>query len=343
MTKDFKQNVFQGRSVLAEKDFSAAELEFLIDFGLHLKALKKANIPHHYLEGKNIALLFEKSSTRTRSAFTTAAIDLGAHPEYLGAGDIQLGKKETTSDTAKVLGSMFDGIEFRGFKQSDAEILARDSGVPVWNGLTDEWHPTQMLADFMTVKENFNKLQGLTLTFIGDGRNNVANSLLVTGAILGVNVHIVAPKSLFPTDETQKLAQEFAKKSGAQLLVTDDLDKGLKGSNIVYTDVWVSMGESNWEERVNLLKPYQVNMEAMKKTETPDDQLIFMHCLPAFHNTDTEYGKDVEKQYGIKEMEVTDEVFNSKYARQFEEAENRMHSIKAIMAATLGNLFIPKV
>ncbi len=343
MTKDFKQNVFQGRSVLAEKDFSAAELEFLIDFGLHLKALKKANIPHHYLEGKNIALLFEKSSTRTRSAFTTAAIDLGAHPEYLGAGDIQLGKKETTSDTAKVLGSMFDGIEFRGFKQSDAEILARDSGVPVWNGLTDEWHPTQMLADFMTVKENFNKLQGLTLTFMGDGRNNVANSLLVTGAILGVNVHIVAPKSLFPTDETQKLAQEFAKKSGAQLLVTDDLDKGLKGSNIVYTDVWVSMGESNWEERVNLLKPYQVNMEAMKKTETPDDQLIFMHCLPAFHNTDTEYGKDVENQYGIKEMEVTDEVFNSKYARQFEEAENRMHSIKAIMAATLGNLFIPKV
>lgn len=343
MTKDFKQNVFQGRSVLAEKDFSAAELEFLIDFGLHLKALKKANIPHHYLEGKNIALLFEKSSTRTRSAFTTAAIDLGAHPEYLGAGDIQLGKKETTSDTAKVLGSMFDGIEFRGFKQSDAEILARDSGVPVWNGLTDEWHPTQMLADFMTVKENFNKLQGLTLTFMGDGRNNVANSLLVTGAILGVNVHIVAPKSLFPTDETQKLAQGFAKKSGAQLLVTDDLDKGLKGSNIVYTDVWVSMGESNWEERVNLLKPYQVNMEAMKKTETPDDQLIFMHCLPAFHNTDTEYGKDVENQYGIKEMEVTDEVFNSKYARQFEEAENRMHSIKAIMAATLGNLFIPKV
>lgn len=343
MTKDFKQNVFQGRSVLAEKDFSAAELEFLIDFGLHLKALKKANIPHHYLEGKNIALLFEKSSTRTRSAFTTAAIDLGAHPEYLGAGDIQLGKKETTSDTAKVLGSMFDGIEFRGFKQSDAEILARDSGVPVWNGLTDEWHPTQMLADFMTVKENFNKLQGLTLTFMGDGRNNVANSLLVTGAILGVNVHIVAPKSLFPTDETQKLAQGFAKKSGSQLLVTDDLDKGLKGSNIVYTDVWVSMGESNWEERVNLLKPYQVNMEAMKKTETPDDQLIFMHCLPAFHNTDTEYGKDVEKQYGIKEMEVTDEVFNSKYARQFEEAENRMHSIKAIMAATLGNLFIPKV
>ncbi|MBA1435054.1 ornithine carbamoyltransferase [Bombilactobacillus bombi] len=343
MTKDFKQSVFQGRSVLAEKDFSAAELEFLIDFGLHLKALKKAHIPHRYLEGKNIALLFEKSSTRTRSAFTTAAIDLGAHPEYLGSGDIQLGKKESTSDTAKVLGSMFDGIEFRGFKQSDAEILAKDSGVPVWNGLTDEWHPTQMLADFMTVKENFGKLKGLTLTFMGDGRNNVANSLLVTGAILGVNVHIVAPKELFPTDDTQKIAQSFAKKSGAELVITDNVDEGMKGSNIVYTDVWVSMGEDNWEERVKLLRPYQVNMDAMKKTGTPDDQLIFMHCLPAFHNTDTEYGKDVEKQYGIKEMEVTDEVFNSKYARQFEEAENRMHSIKAIMAATLGNLFIPRV
>lgn len=238
---------------------------------------------------------------------------------------------------------MFDGIEFRGFKQSDAEILARDSGVPVWNGLTDEWHPTQMLADFMTVKENFGKLQGLTLTFMGDGRNNVANSLLLTGAILGVNIHIVSPKELFPTDEIQSIAKGFAEKSGAKLLITDDLDEGMKGSNIVYTDVWVSMGESNWEERVKLLTPYQVNMEALKKTGTPDDQLIFMHCLPAFHNTETEYGKDIEKKYGITEMEVTDEVFTSKYARQFEEAENRMHSIKAMMAATLGNLFIPRV
>lgn len=342
MTKDFKQNVFQGRSVLAEKDFSAAELEFLIDFGLHLKALKKANIPHHYLEGKNIALLFEKSSTRTRSAFTTAAIDLGAHPEYLGAGDIQLGKKETTSDTAKVLGSMFDGIEFRGFKQSDAEILARDSGVPVWNGLTDEWHPTQMLADFMTVKENFNNLKGLTLTFMGDGRNNVANSLLVTGAILGVNVHIVSPKSLFPTEETQQLAQDFAKNSDAQLLITDDLNEGLKGSNIVYTDVWVSMGESNWEERVNLLKPYQVNMEMIEKTGMNDDEIIFMHCLPSFHDNKTTKGQYIEEKYGLTALEVSDEVFNSKYAWQFTEAENRMHSIKAIVAATLGNLFIPK-
>ncbi len=340
---DFKNSVFQGRSVLAEKDFTAAELEYLIDFGLHLKALKKAGIPHHYLEGKNVALLFEKTSTRTRSAFTTAAIDLGAHPEFLGANDIQLGKKESVEDTAKVLGSMFDGIEFRGFSQKVVEQLAEFGGVPVWNGLTDEWHPTQMLADFMTVKENFGHLKGLTLTFMGDGRNNVANSLLVTGAILGVNIHIVAPKELHPTKEIQDLANGFAAKSGAQLLITDDLDEGMKGSNIVYTDVWVSMGESNWEERVKLLQPYQVNMTALKKTGTPDDQLIFMHCLPAFHDTDTEYGKEIQEKYGITEMEVTDEVFRSSYARQFEEAENRMHSIKAMMAATLGNLFIPRV
>lgn len=340
---DFKNSVFQGRSVLAEKDFTADELQYLIDFGLHLKALKKDGIPHHYLEGKNIALLFEKTSTRTRSAFTTAAIDLGAHPEFLGANDIQLGKKESVEDTAKVLGSMFDGIEFRGFSQRAVEGLAEFGGVPVWNGLTDEWHPTQMLADFMTVKENFGHLKGITLTFMGDGRNNVANSLLVTGAILGVNIHILAPKELHPTQEIQDLANQFAAKSGAQLLITDDLDEGLKGSNVVYTDVWVSMGESNWEERVKLLKPYQVNMAALKKTGTPDDQLIFMHCLPAFHDTATEYSKEIKEKYGITEMEVTDEVFRSKYARQFEEAENRMHSIKAMMAATLGNLFIPKV
>lgn len=241
---DFKNSVFQGRSVLAEKDFTAAELEYLIDFGLHLKALKKAGIPHHYLEGKNVALLFEKSSTRTRSAFTTAAIDLGAHPEFLGAGDIQLGKKESVEDTAKVLGSMFDGIEFRGFKQSSVEQLAELSGVPVWNGLTDEWHPTQMLADFMTVKENFGHLKGLTLTFMGDGRNNVANSLLVTGAILGVNIHIVAPKELFPTQETQDIANKFAKESGAKLVITDDLDEGMKAQTLfipTYGYPWVKI------------------------------------------------------------------------------------------------------
>lgn len=337
------QSVLQGRSLLAEKDFTPAELAYFVDFGLHLKALKKAGIPHHYLEGKNIALLFEKTSTRTRSAFTTASIDLGAHPEYLGANDIQLGKKESVEDTAKVLGGMFDGIEFRGFSQAVVEGLAQYSGVPVWNGLTDEWHPTQMIADFMTVKENFGHLKGITLAYMGDGRNNMANSLLVTGSMLGVNIHIVAPKDLQPAPEIVAMANEFAQASGAQPMITDDVAAGVKGANVIYTDVWVSMGESNWEERVNALKPYQVNMAALQATGTPDDELIFMHCLPAFHDVTTEYGKDVQAKYGLTEMEVTDEVFRSKYARQFEQAENRMHSIKAIMAATLGNLFIPSV
>lgn len=238
-------SVFQGRSLLAEKDFTRAELEYLVDFSIHLKELKKKGIPHHYLEGKNIALLFEKTSTRTRSAFTTAAIDLGAHPEYLGANDIQLGKKESVEDTAIVLGSMFDGIEFRGFSQEVVEDLAKYSGVPVWNGLTDQWHPTQMIADFMTVKENFGRLEGITLVYVGDGRNNMANSLLVTGAILGVNVRICAPKELFPSDEVVNYAKEFAKESGAELMITDDVAKGVKGANVLYTDVWVSMGEED--------------------------------------------------------------------------------------------------
>lgn len=336
-------SVFQGRSLLAEKDFTSSEIQYLIDFGLHLKALQQAHIPHHYLEGKNIALLFEKTSTRTRSAFTTAAIELGAHPEYLGANDIQLGKKESVEDTAIVLGRMFDGIEFRGFKQTDVEELAKYSGVPVWNGLTDEWHPTQMIADFMTIKENFGHLRGLTLAFVGDGRNNMANSFLVTGAMLGVNIHIVAPKALHPASDIIETAQHFAKQTGAELVITDDIDEGVKNANIIYTDVWVSMGETDWESRVKLLKPYQVTMDMIKKTGLSDDQVIFMHCLPAFHDIKTEYGQSISEQYGITEMEVTDEVFRSKYARQWDEAENRKHSIKAIMAATLGNLFIPAV
>ena len=280
-------SVFQGRSLLAEKDFTRAELEYLVDFSIHLKELKKKGIPHHYLEGKNIALLFEKTSTRTRSAFTTAAIDLGAHPEYLGANDIQLGKKESVEDTAIVLGSMFDGIEFRGFSQEVVEDLAKYSGVPVWNGLTDQWHPTQMIADFMTVKENFGRLEGITLVYVGDGRNNMANSLLVTGAILGVNVRICAPKELFPSDEVVNYAKEFAKESGAELMITDDVAKGVKGANVLYTDVWVSMGEEDkFEERVNLLKPYQINMAMLEKTENMDGDLIVLHCLPAFHDTE---------------------------------------------------------
>ena len=317
-------SVFQGRSFLAEKDFTRAELEYLIGLSAHLKDLKKRNIDHRYLAGKNIALLFEKTSTRTRAAFTTAAIDLGAHPEYLGANDIQLGKKESTEDTAKVLGRMFDGIEFRGFSQRMVEELAEFSGVPVWNGLTDEWHPTQMLADYLTVQENFGRLEGLTLVYCGDGRNNVANSLLVTGAILGVNVHIFSPKELFPEQEIVELAEGFAKESGAHILITEDADEADK-----------------FAERVALLKPYQVNMELVKKADNED--LIFLHCLPAFHDTNTVYGKDVAEKFGVEEMEVTDEVFRSKYARHFDQAENRMHTIKAVMAATLGNLYIPKV
>ncbi|EGP5554827.1 ornithine carbamoyltransferase [Enterococcus faecium] len=338
-----KESVFQGRSLLAEKDFTKEELQYLIDFSEHLKDLKKRGIPHHYLEGKNIALLFEKTSTRTRSAFTTAAIDLGAHPEYLGANDIQLGKKESTEDTAKVLGRMFDGIEFRGFSQKMVEELAEFSGVPVWNGLTDEWHPTQMIADFLTIQENFGTVEGITVAYCGDGRNNMANSLLVTGAILGANMRIVAPKELQPEEEIVKMAEGFAEKSGAQLMITDDVNKGVDGADVLYSDVWVSMGEEDkFEERIKLLKPYQINMEMVEKTHNTD-RLIFLHCLPAFHDTNTVYGEQMKERFGITEMEVTDEVFRSKYARQFDQAENRMHSIKAIMAATLGNLFIPRV
>lgn len=310
-------SVFQGRSFLAEKDFTRAELEYLIGLSAHLKDLKKRNIEHHYLAGKNIALLFEKTSTRTRAAFTTAAIDLGAHPEYLGANDIQLGKKESTEDTAKVLGRMFDGIEFRGFSQRMVEELAEFSGVPVWNGLTDEWHPTQMLADYLTVQENFGRLEGLTLVYCGDGRNNVANSLLVGCAKIGVDVTIVAPKALWTSESLWKRCDEYAKESGATIEITDDLD-GVKGADVIYTDVWISMGEEKKEqERERLGKPYQVNAALMERTGK--DTTIFSHCLPA-----------------IKEKEVTEEVFEGPQSRVFDEAENRLHTIKAVMVATLG-------
>ncbi|MFP8917347.1 ornithine carbamoyltransferase [Enterococcus innesii] len=335
-------SVFKGRSFLAEKDFTKEELQYLIDFSQHLKGMKANNQPHRYLDGKNIALLFEKNSTRTRAAFTVAAVDLGAHPEFLGANDIQLGTKESVEDTAKVFGRMFDGIEFRGFSQQVVEDLANYSGVPVWNGLTDEWHPTQMIADFLTIQENFGELTGLTIAYCGDGRNNVANSLLVTSAILGVNIHVVTPKALQPEATIIAQAQAYAKASGAKILVTDDVDQGVLGADVVYTDVWVSMGEEEkFQERIEQLLPYQVNQSLMKKTQ--NDQVIFMHCLPAFHDDQTTYGKKAAQAYGISEMEVTDEVFRSKYARQFDQAENRLHSIKAIMAVTAGDLFIPKV
>ncbi|PWZ97029.1 ornithine carbamoyltransferase, partial [Staphylococcus pseudintermedius] len=292
-------------------------------------------IPHRYLEGKNIALLFEKTSTRTRAAFTVASIDLGAHPEFLGKNDIQLGKKESVEDTAKVLGRMFDGIEFRGFSQATVEALAKYSGVPVWNGLTDAWHPTQMLADYMTIKENFGHLEGIQLTYIGDGRNNVANSLLVAGPMLGVDVTICTPKSLFPAQDYIDIAERRAKQDGGSIKITDNIDEGVKGADVIYTDVWVSMGEeSEFESRIQLLKDYQVNRALFDKTGK--DDTIFLHCLPAFHDTETVYGQKIKEEHGLTEMEVTDEIFRSPHSKVFDQAENRMHTIKAVMAATLG-------
>lgn len=333
--------MFQGRSFLKILDFTPEEVSYLVDFSIHLKDLKKRGIPHEYLKGQNIALLFEKTSTRTRSAFTVAANDLGAAPEYLGANDIQLGKKESVEDTAIVLGSMFDGIEFRGFKQEHAEGLAKYAGVPVWNGLTDAWHPTQMIADYMTIKEEFGKLEGLKLVYCGDGRNNVANSLMVAGAKLGVSVTIASPKELFPEEDLLETVREIGKETGSVIEVTDDINSAVVDANVLYTDVWVSMGEEDmFEERVSLLKPYQINKELTDRIES---DWILLHCLPAFHDTETEYGKMVEENWGLTEMEVSDEVFRSENARQFEQAENRMHSIKAIMAVTNGNLFIPRV
>ncbi|ATO42815.1 ornithine carbamoyltransferase [Loigolactobacillus coryniformis] len=333
-------NHFANQSFLKEIDFTPSELEYFIDFALHLKQLKQQHIPHHYLQGKNIALLFEKTSTRTRSAFTVAATDLGAHPEFLGKGDIQFGKKESTADTAKVLGSMFDGIEYRGFAQDTVEQLAQYSGVPVWNGLTDQWHPTQMIADFMTLKEHFGHLQGLTLAYVGDGRNNMGNSLLVTAAMLGVNIHIGAPTALQPSATVVAMAQKAAAKSGSKVLVTSDPVEAVAGADAIYTDVWISMGEAVApQERIKELLPYQVNAKLVAQTEKVDT--IVMHCLPAYHDKNTEVGKALEDEFGVTALEITDEVFNSDQSVVFQEAENRLHSIKAIMAATLGDLFIP--
>ena len=334
------ENHFYGKSWLKESDYTAAELNFLIDFSLHLKDLKKKNIAHKYLSGKNIALLFEKTSTRTRSAFTVAANDLGAHPEFLGQDDIQLGNKESIADTAKILGSMFDGIEFRGFKQENVEQLAKYSGIPVWNGLTDEWHPTQMIADFMTLKEEFGTLQGLTLTYVGDGRNNMAHSLLVTAAILGVNFNLAAPKDLQPDANVLQLAKKLAVESHAKLLITTDIFEAVKDADALYTDVWISMGEKvDVKKRIEALLPYQINQELLAKTGKKTT--IVMHCLPAFHDQQTSVGQKLAQAYGLNELEITDEVFLGKQSRVFVEGENRLHSIKAIMAATLGELFIP--
>ena len=332
--------MFQGRSFLKEIDFTQKELMYLIGLTGHLKKLKQQNIPHEYLKNKNIALLFEKTSTRTRSAFTVAANDLGANPEFLGKDDIQLGHKESTEDTAKILGSMFDGIEFRGFEQAVVEDLAKYSGVPVWNGLTDLWHPTQMIADYFTILEHFGSLENKTLAYVGDGRNNVANSLLVTGAILGVDVHIVSPKALQAESEILTIAQNYASKSGSTILVTDDVAVGVKGADVLYTDVWVSMGEAvDFKARIDLLLPYQINAKLV--AQTGNDETIILHCLPAFHDTATKTGKELAEKYGYTELEITDEIFRNEQSLVFTQGENRMHSIKAIMAATLGNLYIP--
>ncbi len=331
---------FQGKSFLKEIDFTKIELETLIDLAAHFKYLKQQHIPHQYLQGKNIALLFEKTSTRTRSSFTVAANDLGAHAEFLGQHDIQLGKKESLIDTAKVFGRMYDGIEYRGFSQKTVEDLATYSGVPVWNGLTDAWHPTQMLADFLTIKEKLGSLDGVTLAYMGDGRNNVAHSLLVTGAILGVNIHIVAPKSLQPNRDVQDIAQQKAAESGATLMITDDITAGVAGADVLYTDVWASMGEeSTFAERIKCLLPYQINQALVSATGNPN--VIVLHDLPAFHDLNTTVAQQIYEKYGLTEMEITDEIFNAPFAYQFDQAENRLHTIKAVMAATLGHMFLP--
>lgn len=331
---------FQGKSFLKEIDFTKIELETLIDLAAHFKYLKQQHIPHQYLQGKNIALLFEKTSTRTRSSFTVAANDLGAHAEFLGQHDIQLGKKESLVDTAKVFGRMYDGIEYRGFSQKTVEDLATYSGVPVWNGLTDAWHPTQMLADFLTIKEKLGSLDGVTLAYMGDSRNNVAHSLLVTGAILGVNIHIVAPKSLQPNRDVQDIAQQKAAESGATLMITDDITAGVAGADVLYTDVWASMGEeSTFAERIKCLLPYQINQALVSATGNPN--VIVLHDLPAFHDLNTTVAQQIYKKYGLTEMEITDEIFNAPFAYQFDQAENRLHTIKAVMAATLGHMFLP--
>ncbi|EDS71705.1 ornithine carbamoyltransferase [Anaerofustis stercorihominis] len=326
----------KGRSFLTLKDYTTEEIKYLLDLAKELKAKKKRGEKGDLLEGKNIVLLFEKTSTRTRCAFETAAYDEGAHVTFLT--NSQMGKKESLEDTANVLGRMFDGIEFRGFKQETVEDLAKYSGVPVWNGLTDLYHPTQLLADVLTMYEHINKDNNndMKLTYVGDARNNVSNSLLIGCAKLGINFAAAAPKSLWPDEDLVKEMEIIAKENGCTILITDDIDKAVKDSDALYTDIWVSMGEEDkFAERIELLKDYQVNMEMLKKTG--NENVIFLHCLPSFHDLNTEVGRDVYEKYGLKEMEVTDEVFRSKHSKVFDEAENRAHTIKAVMCATLSD------
>jgi ornithine carbamoyltransferase len=328
----------KNRHFLKELDFTPQEIKFLLDLAFELKKSKYAGTEQPRLKGKNIVLLFEKDSTRTRCAFEVAALDQGAHVTYLGPSGSQIGKKESMKDTARVLGRMYDGIEYRGYGQSIVETLAEFAGVPVWNGLTNEFHPTQMLADFMTMMEHIDKpLSQVTFAFLGDAKNNVGNSLMVGAAKMGMDFRAVAPKSCQPDAALVAQCLEIAKETGAKITVTDSVDEGVKGCDFLYTDVWVSMGEPTevWAERISLLKAYQVNMDMVAKTGNPN--VKFLHCLPAFHNRQTTVGEDIFQKFGLDGLEVTDDVFESKMSLVFDEAENRLHTIKAVMVATLGS------
>ncbi|MBQ7065531.1 MAG: ornithine carbamoyltransferase [Lachnospiraceae bacterium] len=325
----------KGRHFLKLLDFTPEEILYLIDLAAELKDKKKKGILVDTLKGKNVALIFEKTSTRTRCSFEVAAHDLGMGTTYLEPASSQIGKKESIEDTARVLGRMFEGIEYRGFEQEIVEELAKNAGVPVWNGLTNEFHPTQMLADMLTIKEHLGKLKGITLAYMGDARYNMGNSYMVVCAKLGMNFVACAPKAYFPNEELVAQCKEIAKETGATITLTEDAMAGTKGADVICTDVWVSMGEPDevWEERIRELKPYQVNKTIMDNAK---ETAIFLHCLPAFHDLNTKIGKEMGEKFGITEMEVTDEVFESAQSVVFDEAENRMHTIKAIMAATLG-------
>lgn len=324
----------KGRSFLRLLDFTPEEIEGLLNAAAELKSLKKAGIPHRYLEGKNVALIFEKTSTRTRCSFEVAAADLGMHAVYLDPKSSQVGKKESIPDTARVLGRMFDGIEYRGYGQELAESLALYSGVPVWNGLTNEFHPTQILADFLTIREHLGRLKGVKLVYAGDARYNMGNSLMVGCAKMGMHFVACSPKGYFPDGELVAECQKIAKDTGAALEFIEDIPTAVSGADVIYTDVWVSMGEPDevWAERINDLMPYQVNKKMM---DMAGENCLFMHCLPAFHDLKTEIGREMYEKFGYDCLEVTDEVFESKNSVVFDEAENRLHTIKAVMATTL--------
>lgn len=327
----------KNRNFLKLLDFTPKEINFFLDLSQDLKKAKYCGTEQQLLAGKNIALIFEKASTRTRCAFEVAAYDQGAHVTYLGPSGSQIGNKETMKDTARVLGRMFDAIEYRGFGQDIVEELGEFAGVPVWNGLTTEFHPTQVLADFLTAKEHLKiPFEKMVFVYVGDGRNNMGNSLLVGGAKLGMDIRIVAPKEVQPEGDLIEICNDIAKETGATITITDDIDAGVKDADVIYTDVWVSMGEAPevWKQRINLLKPFQVNKTMMDKTGKSNT--IFMHCLPSFHNSKTKIGKEINEKFGLPEMEVSDEVFESEASVVFDEAENRMHTIKAVMVATLG-------